>query len=314
MTGRLHVPVLRDEVCGWLQPGPGRRLVDGTFGRGGHAEALLAAGAEVLGLDLDEVAVATCRRISADRPRLLCQQRSFAELKAALAGAGWTQCDGLLLDLGVSSPQLDDPAMGFSYRADGPLDLRFCQQRGRPAHVLIEDTDEKELARILRDFGQERGARSLARAIKGAGRTEPLRTTAQLVAAITAAVPPTAPLNAILSRVFQALRIAVNGELNALAAALDQVPRVVAPAGRVVVIAYHSLEDRIVKEWLDRERRDCLCPPRLPECRCEHRAILRPLTRRVVKASADEIAANPRARSARLRAAVMLDSGEGTVA
>jgi 16S rRNA (cytosine1402-N4)-methyltransferase len=311
MTGRQHVPVLKDEVCGWLQPGPGRRLVDGTFGRGGHAEALLAAGAEVLGMDLDEVAVAACRRISTDRPRLTCQQRSFAELEAALMEAGWTQCDGLLLDLGVSSPQLDDPALGFSYRADGPLDLRFCQQRGRPAHVLIEETDEKELARILRDFGQERGARSLARAIKGAGRTEPLRTTAQLVAAVQAAVPANAPLNAILSRVFQALRIAVNDELNALQAALAQLSRVVAPTGRVVVIAYHSLEDRIVKTWLDRERRDCLCPPRLPECRCEHRATLRPLTRRAVKATADEVAANPRARSARLRAAMMLAPGEG---
>jgi 16S rRNA (cytosine1402-N4)-methyltransferase len=310
MTGRLHVPVLRDEACGWLQPQPGRRLVDGTFGLGGHTEALLDAGAEVLGLDLDEVAVAACRRISTDRPRLSCQQRSFADLEAALAAAGWMHCDGLLLDLGVSSLQLDEPAKGFSYRADGPLDLRFCQQRGRPAHVLLEEMDEKELARILRDFGEERGARMLARAIKGAGRMEPLRTTAQLSEAIRAALPPTAPLNAILSRVFQALRIAVNDELGALQSVLDQAVRVVAPDGRVVVIAYHSLEDRIVKQWLDRERRDCICPPNLPDCVCGHRATLKALTRRPVQASADEVRANPRARSARLRAAMVLPRAE----
>lgn len=303
---RPHIPVLRDEVLGWLQPGPGRRLVDGTFGYGGHAEAMLAAGAEVLGLDLDEEAVAACRRISADRPRLHCQQRSFAQLQQALETAGWTVCDGLLLDLGVSSPQLDDPGKGFSYRADGPLDLRFCQQRGRPAHVLLEEMDEKELARILRDFGQDRGARSLARAIKGAGRMEPLRTTAQLSAAIQAALPATAPTNAVLSRVFQALRIAVNEELKVLADALDCALSVLAPAGRVVVIAYHSLEDRLVKQWLIRQSRDCLCPPRLPVCRCGHRAVLRILTRRAVRPDAEEMRNNPRSRSARLRVAEVL--------
>lgn len=310
MTCRLHVPVLRDEVCGWLQPGPGRRLVDGTFGYGGHATALLDAGADVLGLDLDEVAVVACRRISTDRPRLHCQQRSFVELREALAEVGWTQCDGLLLDLGVSSPQLDDPAKGFSYRADGPLDLRFCQQRGRPAHELLVDLDETELAQILRDFGEQRGARELARAMKGAERTEPLRTTAQLAAVVRAALPATAPVNAVLSRVFQALRIAVNEELTALQSVLSQALTAVAPAGRVAVIAYHSLEDRIVKRWLDRERRDCVCPPEVPVCRCGHRAALRPLTRRAVTPSAAEIIANPRARSAKLRVAEVLPTGE----
>jgi len=222
MNDRKHVPVLKDEVLGLLEPKPGRRFVDGTFGFGGHSDTLLAAGAEVLGLDLDEEAVAACRRISTDRPRLHCQRRSFCDLEAALAEVGWPQIDGLLLDLGVSSRQLDDPAKGFSYRADGPLDLRFDQHHGRPAHALLVEVDETELARILRDFGEDRGARGLARAIKGAGRTEPLRTTAQLTAAVTEALPKTAPVNAILSRVFQALRIAVNEELAVLEAALDQ--------------------------------------------------------------------------------------------
>ncbi|RKZ13472.1 16S rRNA (cytosine(1402)-N(4))-methyltransferase [bacterium] len=312
MNDRKHVPVLKDEVLGLLEPGPGRRFVDGTFGFGGHSDLLLAAGAEVLGLDLDEEAVAACRRISTDRPRLHCQRRSFSDLEAALVEVGWPQIDGLLLDLGVSSRQLDDPAKGFSYRADGPLDLRFDQQHGRPAHALLVEVDETELARILRDFGEDRGARGLARAIKGAGRTEPLRTTAQLTAAVTEALPKTAPVNAILSRVFQALRIAVNEELTVLEAALDQAVSVLAPGGRLAVIAYHSLEDRIVKRWLDRERRDCLCPPAIPECRCGHRATVRVLTRRPVTAGVEEIRTNTRARSAKLRGAEILPDTGGS--
>ncbi len=306
MMDRPHVPVLRDEILGFLEPGPGRRIVDGTFGFGGHGEALLAAGAEVLGLDLDQEAVAACRRISTDRPRLSCQQRSFRELPAALVAAGWERCDGLLLDLGVSSRQLDDPAKGFSYRSTGPLDLRFRQDRGRTASEFIAQADETELVRVLRDLGEERGARPLARAIKAAHRAQPLRTTAQLADAVTAALPAGAPVNAILSRVFQALRIAVNDELGALAEVLEQVPGALAPGGRVAVIAYHSLEDRLVKRWIDRERRDCLCPPELPVCRCGHRATMRPVTRGAVTATADEVRRNPRARSARLRVAEAL--------
>jgi 16S rRNA (cytosine1402-N4)-methyltransferase len=309
MMERPHVPVLRDEVLGFLEPGPERRIVDGTFGFGGHAEALLAAGAEVLGLDLDQEAVAACRRISTDRPRLRCQHRSFRELTAALDRAGWPACDGLLLDLGVSSRQLDDPAKGFSYRGEGPLDLRFDRTGGAPAAALLATVDEAELTRILREYGEERGARPLARAIKAAARTAPVRTTGELTAAITDALPPGAPVNAVLSRVFQALRIAVNTELEALAEVLAQVPDAVAPGGRVAVIAYHSLEDRIVKRWLARERQDCICPPELPVCRCGHRATVRPLTRRPVTAGEDEVVRNPRARSARLRVAEVLAPG-----
>lgn len=306
---RAHVPVLKDEVLGFLEPGPGRRIVDGTFGFGGHSEALLEAGADVLGLDLDEEAVGTCRRISTDRPRLRCQLRSFRELVAAVAEAGWDAVDGILLDLGVSSKQIDDPAKGFSYRADGPLDLRFNQNTGQPAHVLLDRLGETELARIIFEYGEERGSRRLARAIKGAGRTEPLRTTAQLAAVVEGSLPSGAPVNAVLSRVFQALRIEVNSELTALEEALAQAVDVTRPGARVAVISYHSLEDRRVKQWLDRERRDCICPPEIPVCRCGHRATMMPLTRRPVKASQDEIRTNPRARSARLRVAERLAVG-----
>lgn len=311
ISGRPHVPVLLGETLRLLAPAPGKRIVDGTFGFGGHTTALLAAGATVLGLDLDDEAVVTCRRLATDpqavgQAGLICRQGSFRDLATALADAGWRGADGLLLDLGVSSRQLDDPAKGFSYRADGPLDLRFDQHQGRPAHALLEDLDETELATVLQDFAEERGARPLARAIKGAGRTEPIRTTARLREVVTAALPAGAPVNAVLSRVFQALRIAVNDELAALAETLASAPAVLGPGARVVVIAYHSLEDRIVKQWIDRERRDCVCPPSLPACQCGHRRTLAPLTRRPLTASPDEVRDNVRARSARLRAAELL--------
>ncbi len=306
MNEPLHVPVLTDEVLGWLEPGPGKRIVDGTFGFGGHSQALLDAGATVLGLDLDEEAVASCRRISADRSGLNCWHGSFRQIAQALADTHWQGADGLLLDLGVSSRQLDDPTKGFTYRADGPLDLRFHQHRGQPAHALLEELDEMALTRILQEYGEERGARPLARAIKGAGRTEPIRTTAQLREVVTTALPRGAPVNAVLSRVFQALRIAVNDELGALADTLDALPALLGGGARVVVIAYHSLEDRIVKRWIDRERRDCLCPPSVPVCICGHTRTLEPLTRRPVTPGAAEIAENPRARSAKLRAVRVL--------
>lgn len=307
MNDRLHIPVLRDEILGFLEPGPGRRLVDGTFGFGGHSEAFLDAGADVLGLDLDQEAVAACRRISTDRPRLLCQRRNFYEIEAALAEAGWDAVDGVLLDLGVSSRQLDDPDKGFSYRADGPLDLRFHQDRGRAAHELLAEVDEMELVRILREYGEDRGARPLARAILAAQHAEPIATTGRLTAVIEESLPKGAPVKSVLSRVFQALRIAVNDEMGALEKALDACLNAVGPGGRIAVISYHSLEDRRVKRWLDRERRDCLCPPELPVCRCGHVARLKPITRRPLLPGDAEIAMNPRARSAKLRVAEVLE-------
>jgi 16S rRNA (cytosine1402-N4)-methyltransferase len=306
MTGRLHTPALLTDTLRLLAPAPGKRIVDGTFGFGGHTTALLAAGATVLGLDLDDEAAASCRQLAQGQPGLICHRGSFRDLAAALAAANWDGADGLLLDLGVSSRQLDDPTKGFSYRADGPLDLRFDQHLGRPAHALLEDLDETELTRVLRDFAEERGARPLARAIKGAGRTEPIRTTARLRDVVTAALPHGAPVNAVLSRVFQALRIAVNDELAALAETLDHAPQLLGGGARIVVIAYHSLEDRIVKQWIERERHDCLCPADIPVCRCGHQRTLVPLTRRPITASDDEVRDNTRARSARLRAAELL--------
>jgi 16S rRNA (cytosine1402-N4)-methyltransferase len=301
-----HVPVLRDEVVRILQPAPGRRIVDGTYGFGGHAAVCLAEGAEVLGLDLDGEAVAACQRASARRPRLHCRQASFQEIPSLLGRLSWPPVDGVLLDLGVSSRQLDDPAFGFTYRQDAPLDLRFARERGEPAWSLLARLQERELADLLFRFGEEPRARQLARAIVAAGRGHPLRTTGQLRAAIESALPSRVRVPAVLSRCFQALRIAVNDELETLQRALANMPDCLREGGRLVVISYHSLEDRLVKRWLAHESRDCVCPPEVVVCQCGHRRRLKLLTRRPLRPSPEEVARNPRARSARLRAAEML--------
>ncbi len=310
MSQAPHLPVLKEEVIGHLRPGPGKRILDGTYGYGGHAAACLDAGAEVLGLDLDEEATAACLQARARRPRLQCRRESFRCLAAALAEVGWGGADGILLDLGVSSPQLDEPARGFTYRAEADLDLRFDRSRGETAAALVARLPEPELARLLHEYGEERGARRIARQIAQRRRQRPLRTTTDLRDAVAAALPAGARLEASLSRVFQALRIAVNDELGALAAALAAAPERLNAGGRLVVISYHSLEDRLVKRSLDLESRDCICPPRLPVCRCGHRRRLRVLTRRPLRPGSAELAANPRARSARLRAAERLSQEE----
>jgi 16S rRNA (cytosine1402-N4)-methyltransferase len=298
-----HVPVLRDAVLDFLRPAPGRRFVDGTYGCGGHTAGLLAGGAEVLALDLDRAAIDLCRGEAAGQPRLLCSRTSFRNLATAMTDAGWPACDGILLDLGVSSPQLDDPARGFTYRAEAELDLRFDRDAGEPAWRLLARLTERELADLIWRYGEERRSRRIAAAIAAAGAREPVRSTTALRAAVESAVPAGPGRNATMSRVFQALRIAVNGELEALTQVLAQVPEALAVDGSVVIIAYHSLEDRLVKQWLVRENRDCICPPDAPACRCRHRRTMKSLTGRPLGPGPEELALNPRARSARLRAA-----------
>jgi 16S rRNA (cytosine1402-N4)-methyltransferase len=301
-----HVPVLREETLGLLAAGPGRRIIDGTFGFGGHAAGLLETGADVLGIDLDADAQTACRALAGLQPRLRCHHGSFCDLDAALKAAGWTAADGLLLDLGVSSRQLDDPAKGFSYRADGPLDLRFDQTRGQTAAELLAQLDEVAIADLVWRWGEERGSRHIARELVRRRQEAPLLTTTQVREAVQAALPRGVKAEPVLSRVFQALRIAVNDELGALAGVLASLDRVLRPGGRLVVISYHSLEDRLVKRFIDRERRDCVCSPDTPVCVCRHRAWLRPLTRKAVIASAEEQYDNARSRSARLRAAEII--------
>jgi len=306
MIDSPHVPVLKDETLGLLQPGKGKRIIDGTFGFGGHSLAMLEAGAEVLGLDLDSVAVDTCRRISGDRHGLKCRQASFRNLDRAMADVGWEYADGVLLDLGVSSYQIDDPAKGFSYRADGPLDLRFNQDSGVTAAELLARSSEAEIADLIWKWGEERGSRRIAKALVRAAAEEPVETTRRLREVVVGVIPRGMKPEPVLSRVFQALRIAVNEELDALAEVMAKLPGLLRPGGIFVVIAYHSLEDRLVKRFIDREKRDCLCPPEIPTCVCGHHAVLKPLTRKAVRATQQEEERNIRARSARLRAAEII--------
>ncbi|HEX5504593.1 MAG TPA: 16S rRNA (cytosine(1402)-N(4))-methyltransferase RsmH [Thermomicrobiales bacterium] len=306
-----HVPVLPRETVEALRPRAGGRYLDGTFGGGGHTRALLDASApdgRVLALDADPAAIARGAALRAEYgDRLLLREANFAALAGEARAAGFAPLDGVLLDLGLSSYQLADAARGFSFQASGPLDMRFGPGAATTAATIVNTYPEEELADLLRRYGEERQARRVARAIVRARERAPLATTADLAAVIAAAAPREHGRGRErihpATRAFQALRIAVNGELAALEAALPAAVAALAPGGRLAVIAFHSLEDRIVKEFMRREATDCLCPPRVPVCVCGHRATLRPVTRKAIRADVAEVAANPRSRSAVLRVA-----------
>lgn len=299
----VHIPVLLSAVLAWLQARPGGVYIDGTVGGGGHAEAILRASApdgRLLGLDRDPAALeVAAKRLAPFGDRVTLRHGSFADL-AALA-ADFAPADGVLLDLGLSSLQLANPGRGFSFAQEGPLDMRFDPTEDTPtAADLVNTLSVKELTEIFYRYGEERQARRIAEAIVAA---RPIRTTTELAHLVERVAGGRRERIHPATRVFQALRIAVNRELEALEVALPQALEVLKPGGRLVVISFHSLEDRIVKHFLQRESRDCLCPPEIPVCVCGHRAQLRVLTPKPVRPSEAEVAANPRARSARLRAA-----------
>jgi len=282
-----------------LKPSPGKRLVDATLGGGGHAEALLDAGAEVIGVDRDPSAIAAARARLGGRDRFRAVEGRAGELEALLGPIGLLPVDGVLLDLGVSSPQLDTPSRGFSFQAGGPLDMRMAGE-GETAAELIARLSEPELAAVLRDLGEEPFARPIARALKHDLPT----TTLAAVESVKRAVPRRAwPSKVhVATRTFQALRIAVNDELGELDRVLTALPRLLRIGGRAAVIAFHSLEDRAVKQAFRALEGRCTCPPGLPVCACGAQGAFRVLTRRAVQASGAEVERNPRARSARLRA------------
>lgn len=303
----LHTPVLYQQVLSALQPSPGSRHIDGTIGAGGHALGILHASGpdgQLLGLDRDRQALRVAReRLKPFGARAHLRHASFALLADCAADLGWSHVQGILLDLGLSSLQLSDPTRGFSFQQDGPLDMRFDPDQPTTAADLVNGLTEQELADLLRRYGEEPRPRRVARAIVAA---RPLRSTGQLAEVVARAAGPTRPGLHPATRTFQALRIAVNGELEALEAALPQAVDLLAPGGRLVVISFHSLEDRLVKSFLHDESRDCLCPPGLPACTCGHRATLRLVTRKPVRPDEDEVRRNPRARSARMRVAEKL--------
>ena len=300
-----HRTVLRREAVDLLAPAPGKVFLDGTLGGGGHAEALLDAGARVIGLDQDPAALQAARaRLGARGEQFVAEQANFRDARGVLDRLGVREVDGALVDLGVSSPQLDDAGRGFSFRARGPLDMRMDPTRGEPLSALLSRWDEKALARILDTLGEERFARPIARAIHRAHREGKLADTAVLADVIGRAIPRKAWPKDLhpATRTFQALRIAVNDELGALSDFVGDLPRIVARGGRAAAISFHSLEDRIVKQGFAKLATGCICPPRLPVCACGRVAQWKVLTRKAVQTSEAEQRENPRSRSARLRA------------
>lgn len=301
-----HEPVLREEVLRLLSPDtprPGLRVIDLTLGLGGHAEALLESlpgDACFAGVDRDARALAIAsRRLERFGERVRLLHGRFGDVADRIAEAGWDRVDVVLADLGVSSMQLDDASRGFGFRASAELDMRMDASRGETAADLLASASEEQLADWIHEYGEERDARRIARAIV---RGERPRTTDELRARVVSAVRHRPAHRDPSTLTFQALRIAVNRELDELDSLLAALPTVLAPGGRVAILSYHSLEDRRVKTAFRAFSTACTCPPSLPVCRCGGRARARWLARGAVKPSADEVARNPRARSARLRA------------
>jgi len=299
----VHEPVLAHEVVELLRPGPGLLFLDGTLGGGGHAGLFLQAGATVIGMDKDPRALAAATaRLARYGEAFRAVRGDFRDAPAVLKALGLDGVDGALVDLGVSSPQLDDPSRGFSFRDGGPLDMRMGTE-GQTLQELLARLDERELAQIIKRYGEESFARPIARAIKRALVDGQPIDTARLAEVVGSAIPRKAWPHRIhpATRTFQALRIAVNDELGALAQWLDALPALVRPGGRAGAISFHSLEDRAVKEKFRALARACICPPGMPVCGCGASASFRPVTRKAVVAGPDEVARNPRARSAKLR-------------
>lgn len=304
-----HVPVLADEVVALLDPKPGETVVDATFGAGGHAALLasrLRGDGKLIAIDRDPT-VATFferfRRGTAAKTRLL--HGEFSTVLEQLAENG-VKADAILLDLGVSSMQLDRPERGFSYAVDAPLDMRMDPSADITAEEIVNETDERELASIFHRYGEERYARQIARAIVKRRAKQPFERTGELVDTIKAAIPAPARFGEghPAKRVFQALRIEVNDELGAVERALPAAEEMLRPGGRLAVISFHSLEDRIVKRFLRNAEHGCTCPPDFPVCVCGSQPTMRAAPRRAVRPSAAEVARNPRAQSARLRVGI----------
>lgn len=311
---QVHIPVMTREVIEALAVRPGGRYIDCTVGGGGHAEAILEAaspGGALLGLDLDPAALdVSRRRLERFGDAVRLREASYVDVARVCEELGFVPVHGILFDLGLSSLQLAEPR-GFSFQQDAPLDMRYSPATDRTAADIVNEASEDDLADILWRYGEETQSRRIARRIV---QRRPIRTARELAQAVEQAVGSTRRAGSNIhpaTRTFQALRIAVNRELQNLAAALPRAHGLLGVGGRLAVISYHSLEDRIVKEYIRREARDCICPPGLPVCVCGHRAGLRPVNRKAIRPCDREIEANPSARSARLRAAERIDGAGG---
>ena len=300
----MHLPVLLAETIDALQPHSGGVYLDGTVGAGGHAEAILRASdpsGRLIGFDQDEQALIVAgQRLAGFGERVALFHANFDQMKQVTLAQAIPLADGILLDIGVSSMQLDHAERGFSFREDAPLDMRMNQTAGQTAADLVNELGQDELANLIYQYGEERLSRRIARAIVQA---RPIERTQQLAEVIARATPGGGRRQKIhpATRTFQALRIAVNDELGALERVLPQALKLLKPGGRLAIITFHSLEDRLVKQFFRRESQDCICPPEQLICTCDHQASIKLITKRPITAVTTEIDVNPRARSAKLR-------------
>ncbi len=302
-----HISVLYKDIIAALRPKRSGKYVDATVGAGGHAWGLLDSSSpdgQLLGLDLDPRALELAnQRLASFSGRFTLLHSSYTSLLQSLQRLGWDHVDGIVIDLGVSSMQIDSPERGFSFLKDGPLDMRFDPSQQTSASDLVNTLPEADLADILWKYGDERLSRRIARAIVA---NRPFRTTLELAGCIEKSIGKSSGKIHPATRSFQALRIAVNGELDSLEEFLPQAIEALAPEGRLAVISFHSLEDRIVKQFFRKESSDCICPPEQLVCTCGHKASIKEITRHPIKADEEEKENNPRARSARLRIAEKL--------
>ncbi len=304
-THSVHQPVLCDEILGFLQPEQGGLFVDATVGLGGHASAILQAGggrSKLLGIDRDAEALSLAEiRLEEYRGRYQLVHANFAELDAIGVQRHIEGCQGILADLGVSSLQLDSAERGFSFQKEGPLDMRMDQDLALTAGEVVNHYPERDLANLIFNYGEETRSRGIARAIVHA---RPIRTTKVLADVVARAIKARGHQRIHpATRTFQALRIFVNEELKAIPQFIRFAAALLASRGRIAVISFHSLEDRLVKETFRSLSQDCICPPGIPECRCSHRKLLRLITKKPVVPSQEEMERNPRSRSAKLRVA-----------
>ncbi len=306
-----HVPVLLHEAVDLLAPKARGVYVDGTLGAGGHAVEILKRSVPdgiLIGMDRDAEAVERCRmNLAAYGARVLLRQLNYRDMPAVLSELGYEAVDGVLLDLGVSWFHLKTPERGFSFMLDGPLDMRMDVRSSQTAADLVNNLSREELVRILRGYGEESRAGAIARAIEKARARGPITSTVQLAKIVSSVFPPYPPRrNHPATLTFQALRIAVNDEIGSLREGLDHIVPCLKPGGRLAVITFHSLEDRIVKQTFARSAKGCICPPRLPVCSCGRKPTLKVLTQRPVAPGPEEVEKNPAARSAKLRVAEKL--------
>jgi 16S rRNA (cytosine1402-N4)-methyltransferase len=299
-----HQPVLYHESLKYLQPRSEGKYIDGTLGAGGHAEGILSASSPkglLLGLDVDNQALDIAKkRLSTFGNRCIVRQASYAEMIDQIKSLEWDCVDGVLLDLGLSSMQLDTVERGFSFLKEAPLDLRFNPNKGMTAAELVDTLSEKEIASIIWDYSEDPRSRQIARLII---ENRPISTTKELASLVLKAYRGKRRKTHPATRTFQALRIAVNNELEVLEEGLENSIKAVCTGGRIAIITFHSLEDRIVKQFFKRESTDCICPTEQPFCTCSHQAVLKMITKKALKPSQEEIADNPRSRSAKMRVA-----------